>query len=381
MRIDDCSCGRFLPDGEMFDPEKHCRACTFKHRTLKHQNSIPLITCPHEGPIVQWANCNCEAKHVRQCLHPDAEHDLCTRGPNSGKDTNVVSCEGCQLRPSGFMAKEVRNTFGPVGFMWCHYGDLGDVVASLRTVWQMCEKHDRSAEYYLYPIRGTREIMTKERAALLVPLLESQPYITKCEWRDQPYGVRLETAIRKFGKPKSLLADHYPHWLNEEVPHPTQPWLTVDAKKVAPIVINRTARYNAPSFPWAKIVQQLGDQAIFVGHANEHQQFSRAFGPIKYYPTSDLLEVAEVIAGCELFIGNQSCAANIAEGLKQAMVLEEDPTIPDLHIVRPNAWHGSNRGFWCEALERFKDARNKQVDHAPDARQPVRYEILRGPGN
>lgn len=45
-------------------------------------------TCRHELPVITWANCGCEGKHIRGCV----VHDLCTRGPNNG---SVKSCNNC----------------------------------------------------------------------------------------------------------------------------------------------------------------------------------------------------------------------------------------------------------------------------------------------
>lgn len=54
------------------------------------------VACPHEGPIVSHGSK--ETCHVRHCLHPQAEWDLCTRGPG-GRDDSVKSCGRCDLHP------------------------------------------------------------------------------------------------------------------------------------------------------------------------------------------------------------------------------------------------------------------------------------------
>lgn len=78
---------------------EHCQKCYCRDHepTLKFVRTTPprtpltvLQTCSHEGPIVDWGtNDIC---HVRQCLHPDVDWDLCTRGPNN---KSVQSCETC----------------------------------------------------------------------------------------------------------------------------------------------------------------------------------------------------------------------------------------------------------------------------------------------
>ena len=100
-----------------------------------------------------------------------------------------------------------------------------------------------------------------------------------------------------------------------------EPWLTPVAPiKVEgkPFVVNRTARYlyGAPSDEWFRWVDNgLADTAIFVGSEEEHSDFESTFCKIEHYKTKDLLELAQVIQGCEQFMGNQSVALSIAIGL------------------------------------------------------------------
>jgi hypothetical protein len=61
-------------------------------------------------------------------------------------------------------------------------------------------------------------------------------------------------------------------------------------------------------------------------------------------PTSTLLQIARVIAGSRLFVGNQSCPAAIAEGLKHSMILEVYRDLPNCcfeRVERINAWDGT----------------------------------------
>jgi hypothetical protein len=51
------------------------------------------------------------------------------------------------------------------------------------------------------------------------------------------------------------------------------------------------------------------------------------------------MELAEVIEGAELFIGNQSVANAIAEGLKKRMIQEVSHELPDCIFKRDNAQH------------------------------------------
>ena len=108
-----------------------------------------------------------------------------------------------------------------------------------------------------------------------------------------------------------------------------EPWLTpVEPIKIPgkPIVVNRTVRYlyGAPSDEWTNWTSNgLGEYAVFVGSKEEHADFEQLFGvKIEYYETKDLLELAQVIQGCEQFIGNQSVALSIAIGLGKSYQCE-----------------------------------------------------------
>jgi hypothetical protein len=52
---------------------------------------------------------------------------------------------------------------------------------------------------------------------------------------------------------------------------------------------------------------------VFVGDESERENFVREFGP-----------VPRVVAGCELFAGNQSAPWMVATGLGRPTVLERD---------------------------------------------------------
>ena len=100
-----------------------------------------------------------------------------------------------------------------------------------------------------------------------------------------------------------------------------EPWLTPVTPITVPgkpYVVNRTGRYlyGEPSEEWFRWIDNgLGEYAIFVGSEEEHAEFESTFCKIEHYKTKDLLELAQVIQGCEQFMGNQSVALSIAIGL------------------------------------------------------------------
>lgn len=261
--------------------------------------------------------------------------------------------------------------FGSVGLMFSHYGDFGDIIYSLSAVYDLCFDSKRKAEYYLYPVRGTRALMTKEHAALLLPLIEAQPYIEKAVWSKQSQGVVLDVAQR-IRVPAGTLSDNYHNWLDIPLGSRFSPWLTAKPKKIAPIVISRSHRYHALGFPWAKILNRKKGQCVFVGLRKEYDDFMAEFGELDFYPTENFLQLAEVIAGADLFIGNQSAPRAIAEGLKKPVVVEVGP-VDDTHFVRSDAWYGNTADFWCEGLVTDLDT---ELMAATGGRSLLLYEFL-----
>lgn len=118
-----------------------------------------------------------------------------------------------------------------------------------------------------------------------------------------------------------------------------KPWLTAEPSRdsVGRIIIARSARYRNHSFPWKRIVDFYGDKILFVGLPHEHTEFRSSFGMVEHHPVKDFLELAQLIAGSLLFIGNQSSPMTVAEGLKHPSIQETslDPT--DCIYMRENA--------------------------------------------
>jgi hypothetical protein len=184
-----------------------------------------------------------------------------------------------------------------------------------------------------WPDGGTHSgRMRQKDFDLLKPLIEAQDYITKwAVWNGEAithpldniccwfYGNRVDKG--HYGRLYALAVGLDP---DQWEPAVTQPWLTLGNNEPIRvpgkhIVISKTDRYGNGQVHqvWRNMVeQQWNEQALFVGTAEEHAAFEQDFGiKIQYYPTQDLLELAQVIAGSELYLGNQSVGMAIAQGL------------------------------------------------------------------
>ena len=88
------------------------------------------------------------------------------------------------------------------------------------------------------------------------------------------------------------------------------------------VVINKTSRYDTGTFDWKGLVEKYRQKIRFIGNYKEYENFCAKYGHCKYHFLNDALEAARLIAGCKLFVSNQSLFHTIAEGLKVNLILE-----------------------------------------------------------
>ena len=218
-------------------------------------------------------------------------------------------------------------------------GDVGDIVVSLATL----QHRGGSYDYFLRDNGATKGIVS--RADVIKPLLQAQPYINAVRiWKREPIewaseGFRPNWHDRK----RNLATCHAQHALDtgfiKTLPDTGKPWLMAeaDSRMAGRVVINRSPRYQNNFFPWLEIVRHYGESLVFIGLPHEHEEFQNTFGRVPYLFTDNMLEVSQVIAGSDLFIGNQSSCMTIAEGLKHPRILEGSINIPDCVYPPSNA--------------------------------------------
>ena len=242
-----------------------------------------------------------------------------------------------------------------------HAGDAGDIISSLPVV-----RHFGRGDLLIEAAPYTRQALTPDKWCGLDLLLKQQPYINDVrEWRREMVSInlndfraRLFKAIRAGQhKDKSLVDWHIEaHGLPLNLKDSA--WLTVaEPNKVARVVFNRTGPgrephhvYHNQLFPWHRVWQKYHEDAVFIGSKLEYEVFRNTCGEVPYYPTANLLEAARVIAGADLFIGNQSCCFWIAEGMKKKLVLEVWPQGPNSNVFREGATQGFDQNVWLPEL-------------------------------
>lgn len=215
-----------------------------------------------------------------------------------------------------------------------HGGDIGDLIYAMPTM-----KALGGGVLALVPYK-VREPFTESKAQRIIPLLKQQSYLPEVEYMSSSpqatYNFNPFRAKYKNGRTLASLQSEM-FGLNGETV--IKPWLTVDRPVSAgdyKVIFHRSSRYHNPKFPWKRVWERYQKQALFVGMDSEWSSFCKEVGRVEYHRTGDFLELARLIAGARLFVGNQSAPYSIAEGLKQNAILESCPQALDCQFIRPN---------------------------------------------
>lgn len=230
-------------------------------------------------------------------------------------------------------------------------GDIGDVILLAGIMSQLPEAPHRLLfkKSKWTKIRTDKDL--ERLIALVKPLIETMPWISDCreqepnEFADWDHG----TFRRGYVPGKSLISSQLDGLLTATGKHInfdySAKWIEVEPSDESSdrIISARSSRYHNDKFPWKEIVEKYGDRLMFIGTQIEHRDFCREFGRIEHRKTDDMLEVAELIAGSLLFIGNQSSPNAVCEGLKHDSIQEVCLHYPDCIYKRPNAQFCYNR--------------------------------------
>lgn len=180
-------------------------------------------------------------------------------------------------------------------------------------------------------------VITDETIAQMIELLKLQPYLSDVA----PYNN--ETIDYSLSKFADIFAcyDHIVNWhLKAFGVHfdTTKPWLfNIKPLHTNDIVINNTFRERDVPPDW-QILEGYLDKCVFVGFEHEYERFKKEMAlNIPWHPTKSILELAQVICGSNLFIGNQSLAFALAEAMKVPRILELHHHCPSSMPLSDNA--------------------------------------------
>ena len=186
-----------------------------------------------------------------------------------------------------------------------HRGSLGDIIYSIPCI--------------LASGGGKLNLEKKFHYDSLNSLLSVQPNLEIGYGRE---GISLD-GFRKINDNKKHLGQCHAEVLNVTVDL-TKEWLfNIDPLKEAEIIVNRSRHYHDRKEIDYSLLRDYKDKILFIGKGDEYRSFRRYFVPeVKHRPCKDGLEIARLIKGSKLFIGNQSFCFSLAEAMKHPRALE-----------------------------------------------------------
>jgi hypothetical protein len=226
-------------------------------------------------------------------------------------------------------------------------GDIGDVCYSMAAVKALGVETVYLNVNPKYKLRGIGQTKFNEKGALMLkPLIESQPYIKEVKLYDGEkvdYNLDLFRMIGDLTYQNLCLSMLKTFGCSpEEI---KKQWLFVEPKASGkPVLINKTDRYLNNNVDWNAFLETYGEFMAFVGIQSEYDSFIQEYKcDIPFFPTSNFLELAQLISGCSIFIGNQSSPYAIAEGLKKDTIQIVCDECPNCIFPRENAMYLPNK--------------------------------------
>ena len=118
----------------------------------------------------------------------------------------------------------------------------------------------------------------------------------------------------------------------------SNPWLKVKANTnyKNDIIIARSFRYRSLGINYTFLSKYKNIK--FLGLKEEFDDIKKQIPTIEYITVNNALEMAEIIAGCKFFIGNQSFPFSVAEALKVKRVLEVCYECPNVIVDGDNGY-------------------------------------------
>ncbi len=217
-----------------------------------------------------------------------------------------------------------------------HSGNSGDVIYALPTIKKIAEV--TGVPVYLYlrlnqplpaPVHSNTAhsmgsvMINQSMANMLFPLLNSQEYIHNCEaYNNQKIHIDLDFFRNKTISLSNSNLARWCSYVTGFTPELWKPWLQVgpDFLYADKIILARSERYRNSTINYS-FLKDYKD-TVFIGVKSEYEDMKKVIPNLEWLQLKNFLELAQIIAGCKFFIGNQSFPYSIAEGLKTPRILE-----------------------------------------------------------
>ena len=298
-----------VPDSRLYECDvwpsrwdsEHLWSFCMPNAKAKHSKSIDIVDFVSKLPGVQ----------IRRIHLADSGYNYAVFGVDQTLGEAEASIEVVLRR---FELENRR----PMTFK--HSGARGDIIYSLPTIKQLgggkLYVNRKSNNFFGH------QVDDKEMQGIS-ELLQTQSYISEVDdWSGQEVDVDLDE-FRELDLEFILLSAVHLVRFGASFDL-SKPWIETDkiaANSKADIIVSRTSRYHSP-FDWGELAPWLS-AAAFVGTAEEHSRFMKETGfEIRHEVTNTWMELAQVIRGSKVFVGNQSFAYSVAEAMKHPRVLE-----------------------------------------------------------
>ena len=215
-----------------------------------------------------------------------------------------------------------------------HSGNAGDIIYALPTIKKISEITGVPINLYLrlgrpmdlpnYSSHPLGNVMLNQKMAdMLFPLLRSQAFINKSEiYQNQVIDIDLDYFRSGLVPMNKGNIARWCSYITGVSPDLWKRWLFIDRDNSfsGSIVIARSGRYQNKYIDYSFLDKY--DNLKFIGVAGEYNDMKRFLPRIEWVEVENFLKMAQIIAGCKLFIGNQSFPYSIAEALKVPRLLE-----------------------------------------------------------
>lgn len=167
--------------------------------------------------------------------------------------------------------------------------------------------------------------ITERYAEQLIPLFQSQAWCKECKIWEGEEATNLDAFRSCQGI--DFTWGHIPRfffWTFQTWWDLSKPWIHVDPHNLFAntIVLTRTARYRNPRVDYGYF--QRHRNVIFLGVQSEYDSFLRenqGFEP-PHLECGDFLQMAQILAGCKLYVSNATFGFALAEAMGIPRILE-----------------------------------------------------------
>ena len=235
-----------------------------------------------------------------------------------------------------------------------HSGDLGDFIAGLCSVKELCEKYGKKAiiiadtsgglkcnsealnKIVQMQTRGHGLKMNERGWNFIKPLVEFQPYVERTmllkEYSGTSVNYNLNWFRQKFNDKDAIKQTNqnlvFLHQMACGLGYGYKgKWLECpDVPKSGKVVVARSTRYQSSHPIYEAMEKPLKEKGVFIGTSFELEVFKNCFGfAPEHHDVKDALEAAKEIKAAEAVVFNSTLFYWIAVGLGHPAILHELP--------------------------------------------------------